>query len=297
MHPSNASSPFGQVRAWGLLGWMVVGCPILLVATRVSAAMFRVDWRAPIMRLRGDLIAQVVPLLWAISILVRGKIDGGALFGRLPEKRRWFCWTGIVVGCSLFSLGCILTLFYPVSFVFPNFVTEVICRRDATAFLPSPEHLCLRALVVIGLVPVVEELVFRGIILHAWDARWGIRKAIWGSSLLFGALHAEPSAVFAGFVFAVLYVESQTLWVPIFCHALTNAFGILPCCLRFMTEHSAAYTAEDFRSGCLFGLVCFGTTAPWALYFCRKHWPSRDWRAPYSVRHSACDARPPGPCE
>ena len=243
------------------------------------------------MRLRGHLIAQVVPLLWAISILVRGKIDGGALFGRLPEKRRWFCWTGIVVGCSLFSLGCILTLFYPVSFVFPNFVTEVICHRDATAFLPSPEHLCLRALVLIGLVPIVEELVFRGIILHAWDARWGTRKAIWWSSLLFGILHAEPSAMLFGFVCAVLYIDSRTLWVPIFCHALTNAIGISPSCLRFMTGHSSAYTAEDFRSACLCGVICLAVTTPWVVHFCRKHWPSRDWRLPYYV----CGAVGDGP--
>jgi membrane protease YdiL (CAAX protease family) len=80
-------------------------------------------------------------------------------------------------------------------------------------------------LVITGatLVPLVEELVFRGVLLRAWTARFGVRRATVGTALAFGVLHHDViGAVAFGIVMAVLYRRSGTLLVPIVVHVAYN---------------------------------------------------------------------------
>ncbi|MBC5991938.1 CPBP family intramembrane glutamic endopeptidase [Pontibacter cellulosilyticus] len=101
------------------------------------------------------------------------------------------------------------------------------------------------------LVGVLEELLFRGIILpllilYFAGKNKSILKAVWFSSLLFGAVHAVAlirnpesiwdvtnTVIFAigiGFLFACLLLRSRNILVPIFLHFLidfTNGAGDL----------------------------------------------------------------------
>jgi membrane protease YdiL (CAAX protease family) len=53
-------------------------------------------------------------------------------------------------------------------------------------------------------VPFSEELLFRGILLHRWQYKWGRFRAILFTSLLFAPLHPEPAIMF---LFAVLAAQ------------------------------------------------------------------------------------------
>jgi membrane protease YdiL (CAAX protease family) len=79
--------------------------------------------------------------------------------------------------------------------------------------------------VVIG--PVVEELVFRGVIASAIESRFGLAAAVVSSAMLFAFYHVTPWLYMQMFVLgcalAWLALTRRTLWPAVMLHALYNA--------------------------------------------------------------------------
>lgn len=83
--------------------------------------------------------------------------------------------------------------------------------------------------VTILLVPVAEEMLFRGI-LYPWIKRIGFpRLAVWGTALAFAAMHLNLETLLPLFVLALaliaLYEWTDNLLAPISAHALFNALN------------------------------------------------------------------------
>jgi membrane protease YdiL (CAAX protease family) len=81
------------------------------------------------------------------------------------------------------------------------------------------------------IVPIAEELFFRGV-LYTWlRDRWGLLVGTLGSALIFGLVHVEPSVAGAAFVLgivlAVVYQRSQSLWSSILIHVINNSVQII----------------------------------------------------------------------
>lgn len=79
------------------------------------------------------------------------------------------------------------------------------------------------ALAICVLAPVVEEMLFRGVILRSFLLQYDRRQAIWGSALLFGVAHLNIYQFFValglGFVLGWLYERSRSLIPCIALHA------------------------------------------------------------------------------
>jgi membrane protease YdiL (CAAX protease family) len=83
----------------------------------------------------------------------------------------------------------------------------------------------------IGIAPVVEETLFRGIIYPAVKQLGFPQVALWGTSIFFALIHANamsfvPLTVFA-VVLAMLYDYTDNLLAPILAHALFNAVNFI----------------------------------------------------------------------
>lgn len=94
------------------------------------------------------------------------------------------------------------------------------------------------AFVAILGAPVVEEILFRGILYPAIKQRGWPHLALWGTSLLFALTHANtatflPLAFFA-MVLVFLYERTGNLLAPILTHSLFNAANY--CALVFRKE-------------------------------------------------------------
>ncbi len=81
------------------------------------------------------------------------------------------------------------------------------------------------------IVPIAEEVYFRGV-LHRWARdKWGVLIGSLISSLLFGLIHGIPPVIaFAfimGLVIAYAYEKSQSLWPGIIIHVINNSFKIV----------------------------------------------------------------------
>lgn len=82
------------------------------------------------------------------------------------------------------------------------------------------------------LVPISEELFFRGALFTWFRARYNFPVALAASSLLFAIGHIDTVGVVASsLVLAVanawVFEKSKTLWAPILMHVTTNTFAVL----------------------------------------------------------------------
>ena len=81
------------------------------------------------------------------------------------------------------------------------------------------------------IIPIVEELCFRGFVYNAFRMRWGVAWGVAISALIFAAAHFPLLAIlpylFLSVTLAVCYAKTGTLIAPITVHALNNAIGII----------------------------------------------------------------------
>ena len=89
----------------------------------------------------------------------------------------------------------------------------------------------LAVLSLVVIAPIVEEIVFRGLLFGALAGRLGVLGSAVITALLFGAVHGDPvlfgTLVAMGFVTALAYAGTGNLWVAVTLHALNNALGAL----------------------------------------------------------------------
>lgn len=131
-------------------------------------------------------------------------------------------WKPIVLG----SIGTLI-LSVAVSRVGP----EVKGMQAVEEVIRQPHALVPSVLVLGGLAPVAEELIFRGL-LYGWvSGRWGTRAGFVVSSIAFAAAHYEPAHILLvlplGFLFGYLRRRTDSLLPSIAAHIVNNSFAVL----------------------------------------------------------------------
>lgn len=95
----------------------------------------------------------------------------------------------------------------------------------------GPAALVGLAVAVVGIGPLVEEIIFRRVLLGWLEARTGIVLAVLAQAVLFAALHVIPQAMvltfFLGLATAVLARRHRSLWPALALHATNTAVALL----------------------------------------------------------------------
>jgi membrane protease YdiL (CAAX protease family) len=163
----------------------------------------------------------------AIAALVVAARRGWGVFRFKPLSRRSlaFCAAGGAAGGI--SLALLLTTLSEATGWPLHGVNDELMGVNE---LPSV-GLAIFAIVAAGTTPLVEELIFRGL-LFQWLRGWmGPIGAALVSSVFFGALHLPSGqAVWAGlvgFALALLYHRLGSLWAAVAAHAGNNALAIV----------------------------------------------------------------------
>jgi membrane protease YdiL (CAAX protease family) len=93
----------------------------------------------------------------------------------------------------------------------------------------DPGQRIIFALTAIIMAPLIEETMFRGILYPLLKQQGYRRLALWGTSLLFAAIHTNLLTFLPLFLFAVvlvmLYEWTDTMIAPITAHAAFNAIN------------------------------------------------------------------------
>lgn len=157
--------------------------------------------------------------IWLV-VIVLGKRSWREL-GFRPLVQKWLnisIWLAAILVVVRVVIGAFLALRFPS-------LTEGV---EDLLFTPDNDMLTnLEMLVLIGvLVPVWEELFFRGFLYKWFRNYWGVWPSIVLSALLFGVFHIIPLqillAAIMGVALAWIYERSNTLWAPILMHAVNN---------------------------------------------------------------------------
>ena len=226
------------------------------------------------------------------SILFRARLSYRNLFGGFPDWSTIRHYSIFTIPLVLFSL-CISYIQYiasqTISLDFPKWLFDV---ESVTFVYPSNMKLMIAnifsILCITIITPIFEEFFFRGILLTRWSIKWGTPKAIIFSSILFGILHSNILGLtFFGYVLAILYVKTKSLYVPICIHILNNLIAVSIDYYSVIIHHTPS---EIYSVGThtpiwiwIIGLI-FVVAA--MLNFLRKNFPNKDWIIPYLFHHN-----------
>ena len=82
------------------------------------------------------------------------------------------------------------------------------------------------AVTLVVMAPLLEETIFRGVLLESTRSRYGVFAAWLISSSLFAVVHLHPTvavnAFFMGLILGFVYLATDSLWTSIFLHAVNN---------------------------------------------------------------------------
>ncbi len=266
---------FADVRARWLLVWALGGA--LLITGLADAAVNVFDLAIPDDALT---ILLYLPLVAWVVVMVgrRARVDLGVMF-RWPRLGSYW---GVVVGLFFLQLLFSLAAITLTQLVFPDLGDALVGVGEG--------NLLIAILAITIMPPLVEETVFRGVLLERYAVKWRIGVGIVVSAIFFGLLHVDPvGAGMFGVITGLLYLRTRSLWPGILIHAANNGFVLVVT--RTAGAESDAAEATLTESLTTAG-VLLAISVPFLAWFIVRTWPTRTTPTPYQ-HHEMTTGLPP----
>lgn len=183
-----------------------------------------------------------------------------------------------------FFIGSLVSVLYGlvIQFLFPSLFESYLGASESIELMIEQAgylQIGMIFLAIVVLAPIVEEILFRGILFNLIAKRKSTLFAMITSSLIFGFLHAEtmvPTAVI-GFVLCFIYHKTGNLYLAMGAHAFNNLIAfVMPLLLAQASETSALVSVL----GVLLLLANGVITILFARYLI-KNWDSIRERTPF----------------
>ncbi len=290
------NDPFLRVKARGIFFWLILAIPLLVFLSELMQFGVKL-WQQTnnstiraedplFVTLVGNTFIYLIVIVWLFYHQKRSRLRLEFIFGQLPPFRQCLYWLLLVIPILMFSLGSGQIIYYVVSLSDPQLVTSLIGER---LFLTAQQtnypviYNTVQFISIVILAPLLEEILFRGIILQRWSVKWSILSGIFFSSLVFGCLHFNFLGLFNfGLVMALLYLRTQNLFLPIMVHGLNNLIAVgLEVWATVLKNGEAFYTVEQLQSSWWQGLVAMILALPWLILFWRNNWQLARHTLPY----------------
>ncbi|WP_234733150.1 CPBP family intramembrane glutamic endopeptidase [Tellurirhabdus bombi] len=238
---------------------------------------------------------------WLLTTLIFWQIAASIPFGLLKvviEKMGWFSLAGlpdflvyvasfgltIAFGMrkrrsSTVRLGAVKGRAFPLVLV--GTIALAILLEPLTASLPVPvwmEKILASSFTksaiwtVVLAAPILEEVLFRGVILDGFLKQYNPAKAIVWSAVLFGIIHLNPAQAVGGFLIGLalgwLYYRTQSLWLCIFLHFVNNALSSIPLLYENHLDMSANLTRTWLNNDTMYmGLLVATAIIAYVCYY------------------------------
>jgi membrane protease YdiL (CAAX protease family) len=195
----------------------IVGIALLMMIAATPVYLIIDDNEA---RLLFHYILWSVATIWIVMHLSHKKTGVVTAFNLYVGDLRLLPLVVIATIGATVGLAIPLTSFIPVPDFLRNVFIEMSTRTGPFSFI---------AIVIAA--PVMEEILFRGIILDGFLKRYSPAKSIIVSSLLFGAVHLNPWQFVTGAILGTLagwvYYRTRSLMPTILIHVSNNLFAFL----------------------------------------------------------------------
>ena len=290
-HSTN-DSPFNQIKTRFVMLWLCLfGFGFAALYGTIAG------FGLPIPDLEDPVVSNLIYICTFLSLaclllnkLRQAQIVPQYLRGEAFPQYRWWYLLRLTLIFVLFSVATGLLSFYLLFLVAPEYtqqLLESLSESPESSSLPVFNQL-LRTVNLVVIAPIVEEFIFRGIILHRLAAKWNVPIAVWVSSIIFGLLHPNPLGIGAvGMAWALIYLKTKSLIVPIVAHAMNNGIvaisQFLSPTLTQETESLTKLTAADWL-GCL---LLLAISAPLVIRFLYQKFPSQKQILPYFANQQA----------
>ena len=227
---------------------------------------------------RGAIATIAIYAVGSLLLLVRGRLAGlewRRMFGPAPTHDA-LPLLAVIVPLILITWAAVWLVFVPLSYVVPEMVEKTILAKQSAFEVNTLGEFAVLAFAMVVAAPFCEELFFRGFLMHRWARRWGTPAGVALSSAAFAVGHAEWVGHFVtGVVFALLYLRTRSLWVPILTHAAYNAIFAVPIGLSLWThEPEAVESLAEFRDGLGLGMLTFAAGVFLMWYYKDLYWPN-----------------------
>lgn len=241
------------------------------------------------------IVDQVIYTLSFVSLcyyfyqkLHRSGLKPRYLIGKLRPSYPWWSLLRLAVILLLFSMSAALLSFYGLSLVAPDFFEsfmESIAQQQSQLSVLPIIYRCWETINYVIIAPITEEFIFRGILLHRFATKWNLTVAVWVSSLLFGLMHPNPVGIsLVGLAWALLYLKTKSLVVPIVAHSMNNTIVVLGELLSTLSEADSGLTesAKDITGyDWLMASLLLVISLPFVLNFIYRRFPSKNQLLPY----------------
>lgn len=268
--PRPRTGAFGRVRSRWLLAWALVGSVLLLAAVELASSVLGLP-------VDDELVGVLLYLpvaAWVVAMVGgRAGVHLTALFRWPRLGAYWWVVAGMLVVQFLFSIAAVT-------------LTQLVAPGldDALAGV-GQGNLVLAVLGLVVLPPLVEETVFRGVLVERFTVKWNLVAAILVSAVLFGILHVDPvgAGVF-GVVTTLLYLRTGSLWPAIVIHFVNNLVALAS--MRLVGNNVEAPAPELGEALATAG-VLLALSVPFLAWFVWTHWPRPGTATPYQSFEAA----------
>ncbi len=275
-------TPFERIRARALAGYAV----LTFIANLIITSIFFRNKHAPYSEAAEGLLLYLFFLLFTLGMLSRADLSYSQLFGIFPTWRTLGRYTLWVIPLVTVSLASTYLLFFPLSFLFPEFVTAWFLELSPTTIWTSGDNYILANLLnflaIVIVAPVVEEFFFRGILLTRWSVKWSVVSAVIVSSGIFALLHTNLIGSFCfGCVMAILYIRTKSLFISMCLHVINNLTAWIMELYGTHFDDTTPWTVTAFQESWWIGLLTLVISIPCVFKFWRSYISNIEWQIPY----------------
>lgn len=285
-------NPFYRIKVRQIFLCLILVLFGLSVQMVTISYIFKFDSKDPVVAPFSGLLTFILTGAWLRRQCNLVGINLKQLIGKIPNNYQWLPLIGLVIARDLFSRGILRLSYYPISFIAPSFVENLLNKNSfsdvSETFAPALYYL-LERVVSLVVAPIFRAFVFQGIALHRWTAKWGIRPAILVLCLIFGVMSYTNvlDGISQVLIYTLLYIKTRTLIIPIIAWMLDRALIILIGeGFRIYRSTTGLSTLEQFRSEWPLGVFFLVLSAPWLVRFIYKNWPRPNKQLPYFANAS-----------
>lgn len=212
------------------------------------------------------LLSPLMIALCALFITKRNKIGFGQIFP-VKCKPKYYLIAGLLIFGLLFSLSNIngLTVQFFKLFGYKP-------RESASYFPDMSGGMVVPAFIVIAIIPaVMEELMFRGLLLNCCKNGMGSIRAIFVTGFCFSLFHASPEQTvyqfIAGCAFAFIAIRSGSILPSVLMHFINNALIVIfNACNLFDEAGNLIMSDVAFIILTVFSAISFVGAVIWLIF-------------------------------
>ena len=207
---------------------LVIGISILILSPGANYMDRMIADEPSIIFSIGAAFLESFALLLGVYVfgIRRNQISWSAL-GIQPISRKWIL-ISVTLGVLAIPISALITFTVQNLFNLPaeNPQLPFLISDDL-----SPASMFMMVLLIGLIIPIAEELFFRGV-LYAWlRQRFGLLVGLLASSAVFGIVHGNlivaSTAFVLGILLALVYEYSGSLWSSILMHAINNGVQLI----------------------------------------------------------------------